>query len=209
MHYRSTLVSLREAYNHIGMLEHVNEWTGEEARSITPGKRQSFDPQTWRRGRHVWSIMMQMIEAESLAIIIHMNGCRVRYGTTAIPHLTNLYPCPTNDPDVGFIELGDQEICYATADVSRLPKLKSKPKAPPGPKLRFGDFLSACLVQFREFGLHQSSAEIRLALNALKKPPHPWPKKTREKEIIDEAREQVRAEMIGNRNAGRTANGAL
>ncbi len=190
MHYHSTLVPIRKAFDHIGELEFDINWTGDEAAAIAPGRRACSDRRVWKRGRLIWAKMITLIESERLPIVLHMNECRVRYGAIATAPITNLYPSPTNDPDIGFVELGDQDICYALADIGMLPKPKSKPKAVTGPKERYGEFRTACISYFRDYGFAQDNASLRSALIRLG-PDLNWPRKTRQIEIINQARDQV------------------
>lgn len=208
MRYCSTLVPIREAFDHVGKLEFRSEWSGEEAAAIAPGKRSSADPNTWRRGRHTWSRMMNLIESERIPIVFHKDGCRERYGTSPTPPITNLYPCPTNDLDIGFVELGEQDIYHARADIDGLPKPKLGPRKPTGPKERFRPFREACVAYFREFGFVRSNADVRKDLAGSGSIPE-RPGKTRERELINQAREQVMREPVAIRNSEKTASGAL
>ncbi|MGP1354639.1 MAG: hypothetical protein ACTS1Z_15095 [Parasphingopyxis sp.] len=150
-----------------------------------------------------------MIDNEQLGIVIDMPGLRVRYGATATPRITNMYLSPTNDADAGFVELEDQDIYFARADMRALPKPNSRAKARPGPKKSFDHVFAVCVDYFRQFGFTQSNSEVRAALEAMRPEIEPLPKKTRERELINEARDLVRNEPIAIRNSDLTATDAL
>lgn len=196
MNYQCTLVPIRQAFDQIGRFKFRLEWTSDEASAITLGKRSFAEREAWLRGRQIRSIMLDLIECERLPIVFYRNGRRERYATSATLEITDLFPCPTSDPDAGFIELGDQDIYLARADLGGLPEPKLKPSQPRGPKERFGLFREACLDYFRENGFAGSDDEVCKGITKAGFASN-WPKTTRRRELIEQARAQIKSEPIG------------
>lgn len=208
MNYQCTLVPIHQAFDQIGRFKFRHTWTGDEASAITLGQRSFVDRETWLRGRQIRSIMLDLIECERLPIVIYRNGRRERYGTSATSEITDLFPCPTIDPDAGFIELSDQDTYLARADISGLPGPKLKPSQPRGPKERFGLFREACVDYLRENGFAGSDDEVCKGITTAGFASD-WPKTTRRRELIEQARTQVRSEPIGVSNSEETASEAV
>lgn len=196
MNYQRTLVPIRQAFDQIGRFKFRLTWTGDEASAITLGKRSFAERETWFRGRQIRSIMLDLIECERLPIVFYRHGRRERYGTNPVSIITDLFPYPTDDPDAGFIELGDQDIYLARADISGLPEPKLKPSQPRGPKERFGHFREACADYFLENGFAGGDAEVCKGITTAGFASD-WPKATRRRELIDQARTQAKSEPIG------------
>lgn len=198
-----------ETFNKLGKFEFSSEWDGTEAAAIRLGRRSIVNPAAHKRGRVIRSKLLGMIENGQISTIFYLGGDRVPYGLVRTKQITDVFPLPTPDPDSGSIELDHRDICSARFDISVVPKARSAPISRKGPKKRFANAQNAIVAYFRQFGTAQTNAEVSCAIRANLPANEPWPKPTRERELINEARELVRNEPIAIGNSETIATGAL
>lgn len=209
MHSIQSLVPLKDAFDVIGKLEFGQEWTGGEAAAIRLGQKSLSALDVHARGQRTRRLMLDAIESERLGIIVYDGTRRFRYGATASPQITNVYPFQTQEPDLGSVELAYQDICYALADISRLPKPKQQARAKPGPKGRYASFTAAALNCLHEYGPSQTNAAVIAGVAAKGVPADQVPKRTQARVIINRLRQQVLDDWTAVSNSGQTATGIV